>query len=47
MKRLIVRNLYNGNFMMVPNKEPEDYWFKLTIIILIIFLIIKILIINL
>lgn len=47
MENLAVRNMYNGNLMMVPDKEPNnDNWFMIIIIVLIIFLIIKILIIK-
>ena len=47
MENLAVRNMYNGNLMMVPNDDPEpNKWFKLVVILLIVFLIIKILIIK-
>jgi hypothetical protein len=48
MENLVVRNMYNGNLMMVPKDDPEpNKWFKLIVILLISFLIIKILINNL
>jgi len=48
MENLVVRNMYNGNLMMVQEDDPEpNKWFKLIVILLIIFLITKILINNL
>ena len=45
MENLAVRNMYNGNLMMIPGDDPEPkVWFKIVIILLISFLIIKILI---
>lgn len=45
MENLAVRNMYNGNLMMIPDDDPEpNIWFKIVMILLISFLIIKILI---
>jgi len=45
MENLVVRNMYNGNLLRIPNNDPEpNIWFKLVVILLISFLIIKILI---
>jgi len=45
MKKLAVRNMYNGDLMIIPD-DPNPNWFKWIIIVLIVFLIIKILIIK-
>jgi len=45
MKNLAVRNMYNGDLMIIPDPNQNN-WFKLIIIMLIVFLIIKILIIK-
>lgn len=44
MENLAVRNMYNGNLMMIPDDPEPNIWFKLVVILLISFLIIKILI---
>ncbi len=46
MKNLAVRNMYNGNIMLVPDNQDPNAWFKWIIIMLIVFLIIKILILK-
>jgi hypothetical protein len=43
MKNLAVRNMYNGDLIMVPENDPNRF-FKWVVILLIVFLIIKILI---